>query len=96
VGKGSITYIGCAMESQAMKAAVAWMLAESGLKAVMPEAPADVDVAIRSGNGKRVLILTNYGEKPRTVALPQAMTDVLSGAKESSVTLAQYGVALLR
>jgi beta-galactosidase len=96
VGKGSITYIGCALDEKAMKQAVAWMLSESGLAAVMPDVPEDVDVSVRSGNGKRVVILTNYGEKPETVTLPQSMTDVLTGMKEASVTLPQYGVAVLQ
>jgi beta-galactosidase len=95
VGKGSITYIGAGLDEATMRNAAKWMLDESGLKPVMPEVPADVEVSVREGDGKRVVILENFGEK-KTITLPQAMTDVLSGTSTSSVTLDQYGVAVLR
>ena len=79
-----------------MKAAAKWMLREAGLNPIMSDLPEDVDLAIRSGNGKRVFILTNYGVSPRTIALPSPMQDVLTEGTVSSVTLAHYGVAVLR
>jgi beta-galactosidase len=95
VGKGRITYIAAYPDSATMKAAVAWMLSTSGLAAVLPNIPEGVDVAIRSGEGKRVLILTNYNQQPATIPLPSAMQDILAGGTTSSVTLPQYGVAVL-
>jgi beta-galactosidase len=62
----------------------------------MTDLPEDVDLAIRSGAGKRVFIFTNYGVSPRTITLPSAMEDVLMGGTVSSVTLPQYGVTVLR
>jgi beta-galactosidase len=53
-------------------------------------------LAIRSGNGKRIFIFTNYGDSPCTIALPSPMEDVLMGGTVSSVTLPQYGVVVLR
>jgi beta-galactosidase len=79
-----------------MKAAAQWMMKEAGLNSIMSDLPADVDLAIRSGNGKRVFIFTNYGVSPRTIALPRSMQNVLKGGTVSSVTLPQYGVAVLR
>jgi beta-galactosidase len=96
VGSGSITYIGAALDESAMKAAVKWMLSDAGMTPVMENLPTDVDVAIRSGNGKRVLIFTNYASEPRTIAMPHEMTDVLNGQKVNSVTLPEYGVRVLR
>jgi beta-galactosidase len=72
------------------------MMREAGLKPILSDLPDDVDLAIRSGNGKRVFIFTNYGVSPRTIALPSPMQDVLMGGTVSSVTLPQYGVAVLR
>jgi beta-galactosidase len=72
------------------------MMGKAGLDPIMGDLPDDVDLAIRSGNGKRVYILTNYGVSPRTIALPSIMEDVLVGGRVSSVTLPQYGVAVLR
>ena len=96
VGKGSITYIGAALDAVTMKAAVTWMMAQSGLQPIMPGLPESVDLAIRSGNGKRVLILTNYAVEPQTITLPSSMEDILTGGKVSSVQLPQYGVSILR
>ena len=97
VGKGSITYVGAALDAAAMEKAAAWMVAQAGLQAVMPGVPADVDVAVRSGDGKRVVILTNYGAEAQTVTLPDEMRDVLGGGGEvRSVSLSQYGVAVLQ
>jgi beta-galactosidase len=79
-----------------MKAATRWMTREAGLVPIMSDLPDDVDLAIRSGNGKRIFIFTNYGVSPRTIALPNPMQDVLMGGTVSSVTLPQYGVAVLR
>jgi beta-galactosidase len=96
VGKGSITYIGAALDEAAMKRAAEWMLTESGLEAVLPDIPADVDVAIRSGQEKRVLILTNYGATTQTMKLSHPMRNVLDGGDVSSVSLARFGVAVLQ
>ena len=97
VGKGSITYVGAALDAAAMEKAAAWMVAQAGLQAVMPGVPADVDVAVRSGDGKRVVMLTNYGAEAQTVTLPDEMRDVLGGGGEvRSVSLSQYGVAVLQ
>jgi beta-galactosidase len=79
-----------------MKAAAKWMMREAGLNPIMSDLPEDVDLAIRSGNGKRVFIFTNYGVSPRTIALPSPMQDVLKGGTVSSVTPPQYGVSVLR
>src|ERR1035441_8161539 len=87
VGKGSITYIGAGLEGATMKAAAEWMIKEAGLHPIMSDLPEDVDLAIRSGNGKRILIFTNYAASPRTIALPGPMEDVLMGGIVSGVTL---------
>ena len=96
VGSGSITYIGMALDDATATAAAKWMLAMSGVKPAWPGLPEGVDLAIRSGAGKRVLILTIYAAQSRTIQLPSAMEDILQGGKVSTVTLPQYGVAVLR
>ena len=96
VGQGSVTYIGAGLDGETMKAAARWMMRRAGLNPIMSDLPDDVDLAIRSGNGKRVYIFTNYGVSPRTISLPSMMEDVLVGGSVSSVTLPQYGVAVLR
>ena len=70
LGKGSITYIGASLDPAAMKRAAAWMLSDAGLAPILPNIPEGVDVAIRSGDNKHILILTNYNAAPVTIALP--------------------------
>jgi beta-galactosidase len=94
VGKGSITYLGMALNGDTAAAAAKWMLADSGITA-LPALPEGIDLAIRSGNGKRVLILTNYATEPRTVTLPTAMENILDGTKSTTFTLPRFGVVVL-
>jgi beta-galactosidase len=96
VGRGTITYIGAALDEPAMNRAAKWMLKESGVGTVLPEIPADVDVAIRSNTKTRIVILTNYGSEIRVIKLPRAMQDVLNGGDTTSVSLPRFGVAVLQ
>jgi beta-galactosidase len=95
VGKGTITYIGFALDSTTGAAAAKWMLDDAGIAAAMP-VPEGVDLAIRSGNGKHIYILTNYAAGPRTITLPSSMQDILTGTTAATITLPQYGVAVLQ
>lgn len=96
VGKGRITYIGAELDPAALKKAAAWMLEDSGVAPVLARVPEGVDVALRTGPKGRVLILTNYGAAPETVALPHAMRNVLAGGTVSNITLKRYEVAVLQ
>jgi beta-galactosidase len=96
VGKGSITYIGIELSGATLDDASRWMMREAGIVPELPDVLADVDVAIRSGSGKTVYILTNYSKKQQTIKLPSAMRDVLNGGTDLQVTLPHYGVAVLQ
>jgi beta-galactosidase len=96
VGKGSITYIGAALDDATMKQAAEWMLQSSGVQPIMPDLPRGVDLSIRLGGGKQVFILSNFGAKPQTIMLPHSMRNVLGEGTVLSVTLPQYGVAVLQ
>ena len=96
VGKGSITYLGAALDKSTMHSAAEWMMQEADLTPVMPELNAEVDLSIRSGAGKRILIFTNYGAAPVTIPLPAPMTDILRGGSVVSITLAPYDVAVMQ
>jgi len=96
VGNGRITYIGAALDPKSMRTAVEWMLADAGISAVLPNVPDRVDVAVRSGEEKRVFILTNYNAATVTINLPRAMKDVIHGGDIRSLTLGKYGVVVLQ
>lgn len=96
VGKGSITYICAALDEHAMMNAAKWMVAQSGATTLMPDLPKGIELAIRSGEGKTVWILENFNVEPETIKLPAVMQDLLHGGSVSSITLPQYGVAVLK
>jgi beta-galactosidase len=95
VGQGSITYLGMFLDGATAEAAAKWMLADAGVATALPAVPEGVDLAIRSGGGKRILILTNYNATPQTIKLALPMQEILTGTTASAVTLPQYGVAVL-
>lgn len=95
VGKGSITYVGATLDDPLMTALTARLMSQAKVDAVWPALPADVDMAVRSGKGRRVVILTNYGAGNQRIDLPAPMRDVLSGGTARAVDLPRYGVTVL-
>jgi beta-galactosidase len=95
VGRGSITYIGAALNDGQIAAAAKWMISMSGVQAPFGELPKGIDLYERQGAGKDVWILINFGDAPQTVALPEGFTDVLAGGSTSSVTLKRFDVVVL-
>lgn len=95
VGHGSITYVGAWLDPNTMRHAVAWMLKNSGVEPLNVKVPEGVELSIRKGDGRTVWILVNLSAGQKTVALPEQMKDVLADTQVQSVSLAQYGVAVL-
>lgn len=96
VGSGSITYIGASLKGETLTHAVDWMLTEANLQRKFTNLPEGVDFALRTGEGKTILILTNYSNEARTIQLPSTMKDLLHNNTVSSVTLTKYDVAVLQ
>ncbi len=95
VGKGRITYIGAWLDPKTMAKAAAWMTEVSGVKPALGPVPDGVEVYPRYGDKGAVYILVNFSKVPQTVKLPAKMQDVLNGRVTQSVTLPNYGVAVL-
>jgi beta-galactosidase len=93
VGKGRITYLGALIDDAVMQRFLQTALAGAGVAAEF-EAPQDVELMRRTGDGREVLIVINHGRESRTVRLPGAMQDVLAGGSRTEVTLAPEGVAV--
>jgi beta-galactosidase len=96
VGTGSITYIGAWPDEAGMKRAVQWMVSESGVKPDTFAAPEGVGVYRRVAKGREIFILENTSDQIQTVALPTAMTNVLTDEPIQQLELPVYGVAVLR
>jgi beta-galactosidase len=95
VGKGRITYIGAWLDEATMQKAAQWMIDVSGVQPALGLVPQGVDVYPRYGADHTVFILVNFRNTKQTVNLPNEMQDLLEGTPRKSVTLPQYGVAVL-
>jgi beta-galactosidase len=95
-GKGRITYIGAVLDDRLMAAAAKWMAEQSKISPVFGPVPEDVEVSRRTGPGKEVFVLINFGQEDRRVNLPRPMKSVLGGQTGDSVTLPPYGVEVLQ
>jgi beta-galactosidase len=96
VGAGRITYIGASLDSNAMASAANWMIKTSGVTRALGPVPAGIDVYPRSGAGKVIYILVNFGKAAATVDLPAEMTDILHDGAVKHLTLQPYDVAVLQ
>jgi beta-galactosidase len=96
LGKGQITYIGSILDDKLMASAANWMAIQTGITPVFGPVPDGVEVNRRIGNGKQVFVLINFAQEKQKVALPRSMVSVLDGTRNTSVELAQYGVAVLQ
>lgn len=95
VGKGRITYIGAWLDPKTMAIAAKWMTDFSNVKPALGNVPDGVEVYPRYGANGTVYILVNFAKSEQTVNLGKAMQDLLEGGDKQSVTLQQYGVAVM-
>lgn len=84
VGTGRITYLGGQFNKAVMADLAKWMVAESGVKPVLADAPSGIEVCRRVGNGRQVLIVINHTAQPQTIVLPGAMRELLRDAPAST------------
>jgi beta-galactosidase len=96
VGKGRITYIGTWMDEKTMLTAAQWMTETSGVTVAFGPVPAGVDVYPREGHGKKIFILVNFAKTPQTITLPSPMHSILEDKDLRTLSLDQYGVAILQ
>jgi beta-galactosidase len=97
VGKGSITYIGAWLDDGLLAKLTASQLEKSGVQPILPNTPDGVEVCLRTGASKSVLIVINHKKTEAHVDLPHTMRDLI-GSGESSLSvidLPGYGVAVL-
>ena len=78
-----------------MAQAAKWMADVSSVKPALGPVPEGVEVNPRYGDKGAVYVVVNFAKAQQTVPLPVKMQDVLNGTAVQSVTLPQYGVAVL-
>jgi beta-galactosidase len=90
VGKGSITYLGTWLDDASLAKMTASLLGEAGVKPLVPDVPAGVEVCVRSGKGHSVIILINHNTSAVSVTAPAGSRDLLG----TGGNLPAYGVAV--
>ncbi|MEQ4717185.1 beta-galactosidase [Nonomuraea sp. B19D2] len=91
-GEGVAWYVATMPEPDALGELAERVLADAGVRGVLPELPRGVE-AVRRGD---VLFLLNHGTETVRVPLPHAARDLLTGsAVDSHITLASQAVAAL-
>ena len=94
-GEGRVYYLGTELAPETyLKGAK--LEAEGAGLALGPELPEGVELAAREKDGKRILFLINYTEKPQTVSLGQALQNALTGQSEpAEVSIPAFDVKVL-
>ena len=96
VGQGRISYLGACVDAQLSKSIMLWATELAGVKPLLTEVPAGVEVSQLIGPKGPVLVVINHGTTPVTVALPQEYRDLLGKTPAAKViTLTNQQVALL-
>ena len=94
-GKGTLTYIGAVLDDRLMKAAADWMVKIGGVVPAFMAVPEGVEVSVRSGAGKKVVVLINFAAESRRVELGKAMKMLLRERQAASVELGPYDVEII-
>jgi beta-galactosidase len=94
-GKGTGWYVGTvAKEEKFYDGLINAVTKDAEIKKFI-ELPLGVEASIRQGDGKKLLFLINHMEEEKTVNLPPAKRELITGKKaEQSITLGIYGVAV--
>ena len=97
VGSGSITYIGGWLDDSLMRKLTESFVQASQVAPILSNVPEGVEVCRRTGNGKSVIIVINHTTTGQSIALPNAMKDLLqsNASAQTQLDLPAHGVAVL-
>jgi beta-galactosidase len=94
-GEGRVYYVGTELAPETYVKGAKLEAQGAGL-ALGPELPEGVELAAREKDGKRILFLINYTEKPQTISLGQALQNALTGESEpAEVQIPAFDVKVL-
>ena len=95
-GQGHVVYLGTELSKSESYSKLVGALAEAAGLTLGPSLPEGVELAAREKDGKKILFLLNYTEKPQTVTLGQALQNVLTGQSEpAEVSIPAFDVKVL-
>jgi beta-galactosidase len=97
-GEGTARYLSTRLDPATMRAVLGLALAEAGVTPVVEGLPTGTQASVRTGAGRRFLILLNHTGDKHDITLTGEWTDALDPSRESvgTVTLPPSGVAVLR
>jgi beta-galactosidase len=95
LGAGTIAYLGAWFDEELMQTWATRALERARVEPILAGVPDGVEVAERSGEGRRVLILINHADAVRRIDLPRPLQDVLGGGTRRRVDLPPHEVAVL-
>jgi beta-galactosidase len=82
-GQGRVYYVGTESPSPELYDRLVARAAQESSISLGPVPPAGVEVAMREKDGKKIVFLLNYNDKPQTVSLGTVYENALTGATES-------------
>ena len=94
VGKGRITYIGAWLDPAGLRRTMAWAAAMAGTRPVLADMPDGIEVTARDKAGRRLIVAINWSQSPKTLTLPVARVDLLTGTKAARFMLEPFGVVI--
>ena len=95
IGEGRVYYLGTELSPE-MYVKGAKLEAQGAGLALGPGLPEGVELAAREKDGKKILFLINYTERPQTVRLGQGLQNALTGESEpADVQIAAFDVKVL-
>jgi len=96
-GKGKAIYYGSLFDLDATRYLVRRYAAETGLKPLLADVPAQVEMTRRTNGRSDFYFLLNHGDSPATVNVGDDFIDVLTGqAADASLTLAPFEYRVLK
>ncbi|WP_219836135.1 beta-galactosidase [Paenibacillus sp. R14(2021)] len=96
VGQGKVWYYGAAFSEPVVDALIDEMELTSPA-ADWLDAPAEVEVGIRSANGSSFLFVLNYSGEQVTLTLKKSTVDLLTGAElDGTIEMPAYGVMVMK
>ncbi|TLS47081.1 hypothetical protein FE633_05880 [Streptomyces montanus] len=98
VGDGRVLYIGTRLPADPLRDTVLAAVADAGVRPLVTEAPAFVEVARRTSGEAAFLFLLNHSETDTAhIPLPEEGFDLISGKETGgSITLAPLDLAVVR
>lgn len=96
VGKGTVYYLGCDLEREALRNFLEYVLKKAEVSNPFTKVLPDVEIAEAQDDGSKIWFVLNHHSGVRIMELKERYKDVLSGQTfEHVITLQPYDVAIL-